>query len=400
MKILVLNCGSSSIKYKLFEMDSKEVLAQGGVERIGLPGAFLKFTLSNDEKVILEREIPEHTVGIEFILEILTSEKYGCIGSLDEIVAVGHRVVHGGEKFNSSVLITQEVIDQMVECSDLAPLHNPANLKGIYTISKLLPSVPQVGVFDTAFHQTMPDYAYMYAIPYEMYKKYAIRRYGFHGTSHRYVSKRVCEFLGVNLEEQRIITCHIGNGGSITAIKNGKSVDTSMGLTPVEGLMMGTRSGDVDAGMLTFLMEKEKLDAQGLSDLLNKKSGVLGIFGVSSDMRELEKAVSEGKDKRAILADKMYDYRIKKYVGAYAAALGGVDIIVFTGGVGENQDTCREGVCEGLEYMGVKLDKELNARTRSTETIISTPDSKVKVVVIPTDEELTIAMDTADILAK
>lgn len=398
MKILVLNCGSSSIKYKLFEMDSKEVLAQGGVERIGLPGAFLKFTLSNDEKVVLEREIPEHTVGIEFILETLTSEKYGCISSLEEIAAVGHRVVHGGEKFNSSVLITQEVIDQMVECSDLAPLHNPANLKGIYTISKLLPSVPQVGVFDTAFHQTMPDYAYMYAIPYEMYKKYAIRRYGFHGTSHRYVSKRVCEFLGVNLEEQRIITCHIGNGGSITAIKNGKSVDTSMGLTPVEGLMMGTRSGDVDAGMLTFLMEKEKLDAQGLSDLLNKKSGVLGIFGESSDMRELEKAVAEGKNQRAILADEMYDYRIKKYVGAYAAALGGVDIIVFTGGVGENQSTCREGVCEGLEYMGVKLDKALNAKTRSTETVVSTPDSKVKVVVIPTDEELTIAMDTAGIL--
>lgn len=400
MKILVLNCGSSSIKYKLFEMDSKEVLAQGGVERIGLPGAFLKFTLSNDEKVILEREIPEHTVGIEFILETLTGEKYGCISSLDEIAAVGHRVVHGGEKFNSSVLITQEVIDQMVECSDLAPLHNPANLKGIYTISKLLPNVPQVGVFDTAFHQTMPDYAYMYAIPYEMYKKYAIRRYGFHGTSHRYVSKRVCEFLGVNLEEQRIITCHIGNGGSITAIKNGKSVDTSMGLTPVEGLMMGTRSGDVDAGMLTFLMEKEKLDAQGLSDLLNKKSGVLGIFGVSSDMRELEKAVAEGKDKRAILADKMYDYRIRKYVGAYAAALGGVDIIVFTGGVGENQHTCRAGVCEGLEYMGVKLDAALNAKIHGTEAVISTPDSKVKVVIIPTDEELTIAMDTADILAE
>ncbi|MDR0745195.1 MAG: acetate kinase [Mediterranea sp.] len=398
MKILVLNCGSSSIKYKLFEMDSKEVLAQGGIERIGLSGAFLKFTPSSGEKVILEREIPEHTVGIEFILEILTSGKYGCIASLDEIAAVGHRVVHGGEKFNSSVLITQEVIDQMVECSDLAPLHNPANLKGIHTISKLLPSVPQVGVFDTAFHQTMPDYAYMYAIPYELYKKYAVRRYGFHGTSHRYVSQRVCDFLGVNIADQRIITCHIGNGGSITAIKSGKSVDTSMGLTPVEGLMMGTRSGDVDAGVLTFLMEKEKLDAQGLSDLLNKKSGVLGVFGVSSDMRELEKAVSEGKDKRAMLADKMYDYRIKKYIGAYAAVLGGVDIIVFTGGVGENQSTCRESVCEGLEYMGVKLDKELNAKIHGTETVISTPDSKVKVVVIPTDEELTIAMDTEELL--
>lgn len=400
MKILVLNCGSSSIKYKLFDMSSKEVMAQGGAERIGLPGAFLKFTTNQNEKVIIEREMPEHTVGIEFILQILTGDKYGCISSLDEITAVGHRVVHGGEKFNSSVLIDQAVIDQMVECSDLAPLHNPANLKGIYTISKLLPNIPQVGVFDTAFHQTMPDYAYMYAIPYEMYKKYAIRRYGFHGTSHRYVSKRVCEFLGVNYEQQRIITCHIGNGGSITAIKDGKSVDTSMGLTPVEGLMMGTRSGDVDAGMLTFLMEKEKLDANGLSDMLNKKSGVLGIFGESSDMRELENAVSEGTNKRAILADKMYDYRIKKYVGAYAAVLGGVDIIVFTGGVGENQDTCRAGVCEGLEYMGVKLDKELNARVRGTETVISTLDSKVKVVVIPTDEEFTIAVDTMEILSK
>ena len=400
MKILVLNCGSSSIKYKLFEMNSKEVLAQGGVERIGLSGAFLKFTLGNGEKVILEREIPEHTVGIEFILEILTSERYGCIASLNEIAAVGHRVVHGGEKFNSSVLITQEVIDQMVECSDLAPLHNPANLKGIHTISKLLPSVPQAGVFDTAFHQTIPDYAYMYAIPYEMYEKYAVRRYGFHGTSHRYVSQRVCDFLGVNIADQRIITCHIGNGGSITAIKGGKSIDTSMGLTPVEGLMMGTRSGDVDAGVLTFLMEKEKLDAQGLSDLLNKKSGVLGVFGVSSDMRELEKAVSGGKDKRAILADRMYDYRIKKYIGAYAAALGGVDIIVFTGGVGENQTSCRESVCEGLEYMGVKLDKEVNVNVHGTEAVISAPDSKVKVAVIPTDEELTIAMDTEEIFSK
>jgi acetate kinase len=381
-------------------MNGKEVLAQGGVERIGLPGAFLKFTSGSGEKVILEREIPEHTVGIEFILETLTGKQYGCMASLNEIAAVGHRVVHGGEKFNSSVLITREVIDQMVECSDLAPLHNPANLKGIRTISKLLPSVPQVGVFDTAFHQTMPDYAYMYAVPYEMYEKYAVRRYGFHGTSHRYVSQRVCDFLGVNSADQRIITCHIGNGGSITAINGGKSVDTSMGLTPVEGLMMGTRSGDVDAGMLTFLMEKEKLDAQGLSDLLNKKSGVLGIFGVSSDMRELEKAVSGGKDKRAILADKMYDYRIKKYIGAYAAVLGGVDIIVFTGGVGENQLTCRESVCEGLEYMGVKIDRELNAKVRGTEAVISAHDSKVKVVVVPTDEELTIAMDTEEILSK
>lgn len=397
MKILVLNCGSSSIKYKLFDMDSKEVMAQGGIERIGLQGSFLKFALPNGEKVILEREIPEHTVGIEFVLETLTGEKYGCISSLDDITAVGHRVVHGGEKFNSSVLITQDVVDQMVQCSELAPLHNPANLKGIYTISKLLPNVPQVGVFDTAFHQTMPDYAYMYPLPYEMYTKYGVRRYGFHGTSHRYVSARACEFLGVKPEGQRIITCHIGNGGSITAVKDGKSIDTSMGLTPVEGLMMGTRVGDIDAGALTFIMEKEGLDATGLSDLVNKKSGVLGIFEVSSDMRELEDAVARGEE-RAQLAENMYFYRIKKYIGAYAAALGGVDIIVFTGGVGENQATCRAGVCQGLEYMGVKIDEPYNATIRGKETIISTADSKVKVVVIPIDEEFMIASDTMTIL--
>ena len=397
MKILVLNCGSSSIKYKLFDMDSKEVMAQGGIERIGLQGSFLKFALPNGEKVILEREIPEHTVGIEFVLETLTGEKYGCISSLDDITAVGHRVVHGGEKFNSSVLITQDVVDQMVQCSELAPLHNPANLKGIYTISKLLPNVPQVGVFDTAFHQTMPDYAYMYPLPYEMYTKYGVRRYGFHGTSHRYVSARACEFLGVKPEGQRIITCHIGNGGSSTAVKDVKSIDTSMGLTPVEGLMMGTRVGDIDAGALTFIMEKEGLDATGLSDLVNKKSGVLGIFEVSSDMRELEDAVARGEE-RAQLAENMYFYRIKKYIGAYAAALGGVDIIVFTGGVGENQATCRAGVCQGLEYMGVKIDEPYNATIRGKETIISTADSKVKVVVIPTDEEFMIASDTMTIL--
>ena len=399
MKILVLNCGSSSIKYKLFDMDSKEVMAQGGIERIGLQGSFLKFALPNGEKVILEREIPEHTVGIEFVLETLTGEKYGCISSLDDITAVGHRVVHGGEKFNSSVLITQDVVDQMVQCSELAPLHNPANLKGIYTISKLLPNVPQVGVFDTAFHQTMPDYAYMYPLPYEMYTKYGVRRYGFHGTSHRYVSARACEFLGVKPEGQRIITCHIGNGGSITAVKDGKSIDTSMGLTPVEGMMIGTRVGDIDAGALTFIMEKEGLDATGLSDLVNKKSGVLGIFEVSSDMRELEDAVARGEE-RAQLAENMYFYRIKKYIGAYAAALGGVDIIVFTGGVGENQATCRAGVCQGLEYMGVKIDEPYNATIRGKETIISTADSKVKVVVIPTDEEFMIASDTMTILKK
>jgi len=398
MKILVLNCGSSSIKYKLFDMTTKEVLAQGGIEKIGLVGSFLKLTLPNGEKKILEKDIPEHTAGIEFILNTLVSPEYGAIKSLDEINAVGHRMVHGGERFSESVLLNKEVLDAFIACNDLAPLHNPANLKGVNAVSAILPNVPQVGVFDTAFHQTMPDYAYMYAIPYELYEKYGVRRYGFHGTSHRYVSQRVCEFLGVDPKGKKIITCHIGNGGSISAIKDGKCIDTSMGLTPLEGLVMGTRSGDIDAGAVTFIMEKEGLNATGVSNLLNKKSGVLGVSGVSSDMRELEAAVAAGNPK-AILAEKMYFYRIKKYIGAYAAALGGVDIILFTGGVGENQANCRSEVCEGLEFMGVKIDLEKN-KVRGEEAIISTDDSKVTVAVIPTDEELMIASDTLAILDK
>lgn len=379
-------------------MDSKEVLTQGGVERIGIDGSFLKFTLPNGEKKILEKDIPEHTVGVEFILETLTSPEYGTIKSLEEINAVGHRMVHGGEKFSKSVLLTEEVLNEFEACNDLAPLHNPANLKGVNAISAILPNVPQIGVFDTAFHQTMPDYAYLYAIPYELYKKYGIRRYGFHGTSHRYVSQRVCEYLNIPVEGSKIITCHIGNGASISAVKDGKCIDTSMGLTPLEGLMMGTRSGDIDAGAVTFLQEKLNMSASEVSDLLNKKSGVLGIFGKSSDMRELEDAVAVGEDKMAILAENMYFYRIKKYIGAYAAAMGGVDVILFTGGVGENQATCRSGVCAGLEFMGVEVDIEKNAKIRSKEAIVSTPDSKVKVVVIPTDEELMIASDTMEIL--
>ena len=398
MKILVLNCGSSSIKYKLFDMDHKAVIAQGGIEKIGLPDSFLKFTLPNGEKKVLEKNIPEHTVGVEFILNTLVSPEYGAIKSLDEIDAVGHRMVHGGEKFSESVLLTQEVLDAFTACNDLAPLHNPANLKGVRAIEAILPNVPQIGVFDTAFHQTMPDYAYMYAVPYELYEKYGVRRYGFHGTSHRYVSKRVCEFLGIQPEGTKIITCHIGNGGSISAIKDGKCMDTSMGLTPLEGLMMGTRSGDIDGGAVTFIMEKEHLDAAGVSNLLNKKSGVMGIFGKSSDMRDLENAVAAG-DSKAILAENMYFYRIKKYIGAYAAALGGVDVIVFTGGVGENQASARWGACSGLEFMGVKLDAEKN-KVRGEEAVISTDDSKVKVVVIPTDEELMIASDTMAILSQ
>ena len=397
MKVLVLNCGSSSIKYKLFDMKSSEVLAQGVVEKIGMKGSFLKLTLPDGEKVQLEGEILEHRAGIEYILGVMVSEKYGCIKSLEEIDAVGHRVVHGGEEFNGSVLITQEMIEVMERQSDLAPLHNPPNLKGIYAVQEVMPNTPQVGVFDTAFHQTMPDYAYMYGLPYAMYEKYGIRRYGFHGTSHRYVSKRACEFLGAPYESQRIITAHIGNGGSIAAIKNGKSIDTSMGLTPVEGLIMGTRSGDVDPGVLSYIMEKERMGAKGISTLLNKFSGVLGISGISSDMRELETAVAEG-DERAILAMNTYNYRIKKYIGAYTAILGGVDILVFTGGVGENQSSTREYVCEDMEFMGIEFDKEKNASVRGIEVELNKPTSKVKVLIIPTDEELTIANDTVMIL--
>jgi len=399
MKILVLNCGSSSVKYKLFNMDTHEVLAQGGVEKLGLPGSFLKFTQPDGKKVILEKEMPEHNAAIEFILSVLTDDKYGCIKSFNEIDAVGHRVVHGGEAFSSSVEITPEVIGKMVECIDLAPLHNPPNLKGIRAMSALIPGIRQVGVFDTAFHQTMPDYAYMYGLPYSLYKKYSIRRYGFHGTSHRYVSKRACDILGVPYEEQRIITAHVGNGGSIAAVKNGKSIDTSMGLTPVEGLLMGTRCGDVDAGALAFIMDKEKLDAKGLSDLINKQSGVQGLSGISSDMREIEAAVAEG-DKRAIMALNIYNYRIKKYIGAYAAAMGGCDILVWTGGVGENQWATRRVVCENMEFMGMKIDVEKNEGMRGEEMVISTPDSKVTIIVVPTDEEYMIASDTMDILGK
>lgn len=393
MKVLVLNCGSSSIKYKLYDMTTKEVMAQGGIEKLGLPDSFLKFTLADGSKKIIEKNMPEHTVGVELILEVLTNAEYGCIKSLDEIEAVGHRLVHGGEKFNTSVVITPEVIKQMEACTDLAPLHNPANLKGVAAITKILPNVPQVGVFDTAFHQTMPAHSYMYALPYEYYEKYGVRRYGFHGTSHRYVSRRACEFLGLDYENTKIITAHIGGGGSITAIKNGKSIDTSMGLTPVEGLMMGTRCGDVDLGAMTFLMEKENLDAAAVNALINKKSGVMGVSGVSSDMRDIEAAIAEGNE-RAKLALDMFEYRLLKYIGAYTAALNGVDVLVFTGGIGENQKQTRDYICRGLEYLGVKYDAELNARSRGEEIELSTPDSKVRVVVIPTDEELTIASDT------
>ena len=397
MKILVLNCGSSSIKYALYNMDDQSVMTSGGAERVGLDGAFVKVKLANGEKKQIMHDMPEHTEGVKFIFSLLTDPEIGVIKSLKEINAVGHRMVHGGEKFAKSVVITPEVIKAFEEVSDLAPLHNPANLKGIRAVEELMPGLPQVGVFDTAFHQTMPQYSYMYALPYEVYEKYGVRRYGFHGTSHRYVSARVCEFLGVDYTKQRIITCHIGNGGSLAAVKNGKCMDTTMGLTPLEGIMMGTRSGDVDGGAVTFLQKKLGLNPDQMSDLLNKKSGVAGISGVGSDMRDLEAAVAAG-NKRAKLATDMYNYKIKKYVGAFAAAMGGVDIIVFTAGVGENQASMRAEVCRDMEFMGVKVDEALNATIRGKEAVISTPDSKVKVVVIPTDEELMIASDTATLV--
>ena len=397
MKILVLNCGSSSVKYKLLDMESNEELGSGGVEKIGMKGSFLKHKRKDGQKVMLKGEILEHQTAVEYILGVLTSQKHGAVESLEEINAVGHRVVHGGEKFNSSVLITDDVIQKIVECIDIAPLHNPPNLAGINAINELLPNVPQVAVFDTAFHQTMPEYAYMYGIPYSLYTKYGIRRYGFHGTSHRYVSQRACDFLGLDYKKTKMITAHIGNGASVTAIENGKSVDTSMGFTPIEGLMMGTRSGDVDLGVVTFLMEKEMIGSASVSTLFNKHSGVLGISGLSSDMRDIENAITNGNE-RAKLALEMYEYRIKKYIGSYIAALNGVDVIVFTGGVGENQTGTRQKVCENLSFMGVKIDKELNASSRGKEVLLSTPDSTVKVVVIPTDEEFMIASDTLEIV--
>jgi len=380
-------------------MTSKEVLAQGGIEKIGLKGSFLKLTLPDGQKVILDKNIPDHQTGVDFILSVLTSPENGCLKSLKEINAVGHRVVHGGEKFNASVQIDASVIKQIEDCIELASLHNPANLIGIRAIEKALPGIPQVAVFDTAFHQSMPPMAYIYGLPYFYYEKYGIRRYGFHGTSHRYVSKRACEILGVKYEDQKIITAHIGNGASITAIMNGHSIDTSMGMTPLDGLLMGTRSGEIDAGVLTFISEKEHLSAQEISDLLNKRSGVLGVSGVSSDMRELSAAVEKG-NKRAILAMDMFNYRIKKFVGSYAAALGGLDILVFTGGVGENQSSTRSEVCKNMEFMGIKIDEKKNAGLHGQEMVISTPESKVIVIVVPTNEELMIATDTLAILSK
>ena len=395
MKILVINCGSSSIKYKLYEMDDKSVLAAGGIEKIGLEGSFLK-TKINGETKIIESPCPTHTEGIKLMFDTLLNPMYGAIKSLDEIGAAGHRIVAGG-RFTKSQIVTDEMLQEWKQYMELAPLHSDAHLKGYVAVKNMLPNLPQVFVFDTAFHQTMPAKAYMYAVPYKYYEQNNIRRWGAHGTSHRFVTARVCEMLGVKPEDVRIITCHIGNGASVSAVKYGKCVDTSMGLTPLEGLMMGTRSGDVDPSAVLSIMKKEGLNADQMSDLLNKESGVKGISGVSSDIREVEAGIREGNE-RCKLAMEMYDYRSKKYIGSYAAVMGGVDIVVFTAGVGEHQWDVRQGAIEDLEFMGIKVDTEKNKKNFGEEEIISTPDSKVKVVIVPTDEELLIASDTLDLV--
>jgi len=400
MKVLVLNCGSSSIKYQLFDMKSKEVLAKGIVEKIGIKGSFIKNSRNDGDQVRLEGDILDHQSGIEYALGLLISKEHGSVSSLKDIEAVGHRVAHGGEKFTQSAYITDAVKADIEQCIQLAPLHNPHNLKGIVAMEQLLPGVPQVAVFDTAFHQTMPPKSYMYAIPYSLYKKHGIRRYGFHGTSHRFVAKRACEILDVDIFTQKIITCHLGNGASMAAIDGGKSVDTSMGLTPVEGLIMGTRSGDLDLGVLTFIMQKENIGVNEANTLINKHSGMIGITGVSSDMREIENAAWNESNDRAQLGLEMYYYRVKKYIGAYAAAMGGVDIIIFTGGVGENGSETREAICKNMEFIGLEFDKEKNHGVRGKETIISKPNSKIKVMIVPTNEELVIAEDTSRIVSR
>ena len=399
MIILVLNCGSSSLKYQLLDMKNDEVydlLAKGLVERIGMETGCLKHQAAGKENFVKEMPIENHTVGIKAVLEALLDKEYGVLETLEDIEAVGHRVVHGAEEFVCSQLITDEVIAQLEKCSVFAPLHNPANILGIRAVSEVLPEVPQVGVFDTAFHQTMPAYAYMYGLPYEYYEKYGIRRYGFHGTSHKYVSAKGAKFAGLDPENSKVITCHLGNGSSIAAVVNGKSIDTTMGFTPLEGLIMGTRSGSVDPDVVTYIQEKEGLSAAEMSKVLNKKSGFLGLSCVSSDARDLDNAANEG-DPKAKLVLKKLTYEITKYIGAYAAAMNGVDLIVFTGGIGENNSRLRRRVCENLTYLGVKFDYDANV-VRGVDTILTLPDSKVKVALITTNEELMIARDTMNIV--
>ncbi|SES66537.1 acetate kinase [Natronincola peptidivorans] len=396
MKVLVMNCGSSSLKYQLINMENEELLAKGIAERIGIEGSFVKHETIGKEKAVIEERMEDHKAAIKIVLEALINKEYGTIQSMEEITAVGHRVVHGGEKFSGSVIINEEVKSVLEECSELAPLHNPPNLMGIYACEEILPNVPMVGVFDTAFHQTMPKESYMYALPYELYEKYKIRRYGFHGTSHKYVAMKAAELLGKSLEDLNIITCHLGNGASIAAVKNGQSVDTSMGFTPLEGLAMGTRCGDLDPAIIAYWMAKENLTIAEVNNLMNKKSGVLGVSGVSSDFRDLEDAADQGNE-RAQLALDLYYQRVKKYMGAYAAEMGGVDAVVFTAGLGENSAIARKAICSGLEFLGIKIDDEKN-NIRGKEADVTTTDSTVKVLLIPTNEELMIARETKSLV--
>jgi acetate kinase len=397
MKVLVINCGSSSLKYQLIDMETESPLAQGLVERIGIEGSILTQKVEGRDKYIIEQPMKDHKDAIKYVLEALVDSKNGVISSMDEISAVGHRVVHAGEKYASSVVINDDVMAALEECVKLAPLHNPPNIIGINACKALMPNTPMVGVFDTAFHQTMPEEAYLYALPYELYKNYGIRRYGFHGTSHKYVASLAAETMDRDIKDLKIITCHLGNGASVTAVKNGVSVDTSMGFTPLEGLVMGTRCGDIDPAIVTFLMDELKMSSKEINDLMNKKSGVYGISGVSSDFRDIETAAIKEDNKRAQIALKVFCYKVKKYIGAYAAAMGGVDAVVFTAGLGENSANERANICEGLEFLGIKIDKEKN-NVRGKLTDIGTEDSKVKVFLIPTNEELMIARDTKELL--
>ncbi len=392
MKVLVVNCGSSSVKYQLLNMEDESVMARGLAERIGIEGSRLKHQASEREEVIIEKPMPDHKTALKLITDVLTDEKTGVIKDMDEIYAIGHRVVHGREKFSGSVKITDEVMDTLRECADLAPLHNPPNIMGIEACQQLMPGKPMAGTFDTAFHHTIPDYAYIYPIPYEYYKKYGVRKYGFHGTSHKYVAERAAEIVGKPLESLKIITCHLGNGASITAVDGGKSVETSMGFTPLEGLAMGTRCGSIDPAIIAFLVEKENKTVEEVNNILNKRSGVLGISGVSSDFRDLEQAAEKG-DYNAKLAIEVFAYKVKKFIGSYSAVMNGVDVIVFTAGLGENSVSMRERICSGLDYLGLELDPEAN-NVRGKEAIISKPGCKVKAVVVPTNEELMIARDT------
>lgn len=396
MNVLVINCGSSSLKYQLINMVNEEVLAIGLAERVGMEGSVLTHKPKGKDKVEIKKPMEDHKVALKILLEILVDPIHGVIESMDEISAIGHRVVHAGEKFASSVMITEEVIKALTECIELAPLHNPPNIMGIEACQEILPNVPMVGVFDTAFHQTMPKEAYIYPLPYEYYEKYKIRKYGFHGTSHKYVSQRAADILNKPIEDLKIITCHLGNGASVSAVKIGKSVETSMGFTPLEGLAMGTRAGDIDPAIVTYLMDKENLSIQEVNNVLNKKSGVLGISGVSSDFRDIEQAAKDGND-RAQLALDIFNYRVKTTIGAYVAAMDGVDVIVFTAGLGENSASNREEICSGLTYLGITIDEKQN-NVRGKETIISSEDSGVKVMVIPTNEELMIARDTKELV--